>query len=109
MCIPSGCPTVDIILSSQTIISNGLLDPSVRVARAAILWDLEQCWIEEIDDNVRRILCIGVMLDPRFKTIKDTSPEFTENMFDMDSVVFEFELKSIWTHTRYTEKSHPKP
>jgi hypothetical protein len=23
-----------------------------------------------IDDNVRRILCIGAMLDPRFKTIK---------------------------------------
>jgi hypothetical protein len=31
------------------------------------------------------------MLDPLFKTIKDTVPEFTERMFDMDSV-FEFEL-----------------
>jgi hypothetical protein len=31
------------------------------------------------------------MLDPRVKTIKDTVPEFTERMLDMDSV-FEFEL-----------------
>jgi len=35
------------------------------------------------------------MLDPRFKTIKDTAPEFTESMLDMDSV-FEFELLVRW-------------
>ena len=35
------------------------------------------------------------MLDPHFKTIKDTSPEFTESMLDMD-VVFEFELLTRW-------------
>ena len=27
---------------------------------------------------IHRILCIGAMVDPHFKTIKDTSPEFTE-------------------------------
>ncbi len=42
-------------------------------------------------DNVRRILCIVSILDPHLKTIKDTAPEFTENMFDMDSI-FEFEF-----------------
>jgi hypothetical protein len=26
------------------------------------------------------------MLDPRFKTIKEAAPEFTESMVDMDSV-----------------------
>ena len=35
------------------------------------------------------------MLDPRFKTIKDTAPEFTESMLDMDTV-FEFELLDRW-------------
>ena len=35
------------------------------------------------------------MMDPRFKTIKDTTPEFTESMLDMDSV-FEFELLVRW-------------
>jgi hypothetical protein len=35
------------------------------------------------------------MLDPRFKTIKVTAPEFTESMLDMDSV-FEFELMARW-------------
>ena len=57
--------------------------------------DLQQRWIEDIDDNVRRILCIGAMLDPRFKTIKDTAPEFTESMLDMDAV-FQFELLARW-------------
>ena len=78
MCISSMRPTTDIILSSQASISDGLLEPCVRSARAAILRDLQHRWIEDIDDNVRRILCIGAMLDPRFKTIKDTAPEFTE-------------------------------
>jgi hypothetical protein len=32
-------------------------------------------------------------LDPRFKTIQDTSPEFTDHMIHMNSV-FEFELLS---------------
>ena len=67
----------------------------MRSARAALLRDLQQRWIEDIDDNVRRILCIGAMLDPRFKTIKDTAPEFTESMLDMDAV-FEFELLARW-------------
>ncbi len=40
-------------------------------------------------------LCIGGTLDPRFKSIKDVSPEFTENILDMDSV-FEFELLVRW-------------
>ena len=57
--------------------------------RVAILRDLEQRWIEQIDDNVRRILYIGAILDPRFKTIKVTAPVFTESKLDMDSV-FEF-------------------
>ena len=57
--------------------------------------DLQQRWIEDIDDNVRRILCIGAMLDLRFKTIKDTAPEFTESMLDIDTV-FEFELLDRW-------------
>jgi hypothetical protein len=35
------------------------------------------------------------MLDPRFKTIKDTAPDFAEIMLDMDSV-FEFELLVRW-------------
>ena len=35
------------------------------------------------------------MLDPRFKTIKDTAPEFTESMLDMDAV-FQFELLARW-------------
>ena len=34
------------------------------------------------------------MLDPRFKTIQDTVPEF-KHMIDMNSV-FEFELLSRW-------------
>ena len=34
-------------------------------------------------------------MDPRFKTIKDTTPEFTESMLDMDAV-FEFELLARW-------------
>jgi len=59
------------------------------------LRDLEERWIEDIDDNIRRILCIGSMLDPRFKTIRDTSPEFTESMLDTDSV-FEFEILDRW-------------
>ena len=88
-------PTTVIILSSQVSISDGLLEPCVRSARAAILRDLQQRWIEDIDDNVRRILCIGAMLDPRFKTIKDTAPEFTESMLDMDAV-FQFELLARW-------------
>jgi hypothetical protein len=54
----------------------------------------QQWRIEKIDDNVRRILCIGAILDPRFKTIKETAPEFNES-FDMDSV-FEFELMTWW-------------
>jgi hypothetical protein len=41
--------------------------------------------------HYRRILCIRSMYDPRFKTIQDTSPEFTEDMIDMNSV-FVFEL-----------------
>jgi len=48
-----------------------------------------------IDDIVRRILCIGAILDPRFKAIKETAPEFPESMLDIDSV-FEFELMSRW-------------
>ena len=76
-------------------ISNGLMDPCVCADLVTILWDLEKRWIEQIDDNVRRILCIGAMLDPHLKTIKDTAPEFTENMLDMDSV-FEFELLVRW-------------
>ena len=84
ICISSMRPTTDIILSSQSSISDGLLEPCVRAARAAILRDLQERWIEQIDDNVRRILCIGAMLDPRFKTIKETAPEFTESMLDMD-------------------------
>ena len=60
MCISSMRPTTDIILSSQASISNGLLEPCVRAARAAILRDLEQRWTEHIEMmNVRRILCIG--------------------------------------------------
>ena len=35
------------------------------------------------------------MLDPPFKTIKDTTPEFTESMLDMDTV-FQFELLVRW-------------
>jgi hypothetical protein len=35
------------------------------------------------------------MLDPRFKTIQDTVPEFTEHMIDRNSV-FEFEFLSRW-------------
>ncbi len=80
---------------SQICEADGLLESYVRADRAAILWDLRQRWIEQIDDNVRRILCIGSMLDPRFKTIKETAPEFTESMLDMDSV-FEFELIARW-------------
>ena len=95
MCISSMCPTTDITLSSQGSISDRLLEPCVRAARAAILRDLQERWIEQIDDNVRRILCIGAMLDPRFKTIKETAPEFTDSMLDMDSV-FEFELMARW-------------
>ena len=38
---------------------------------------------------------IGAMLDPHFKTRKDTTPEFTERILDMDSV-FEFELLTRW-------------
>jgi hypothetical protein len=30
--------------------------------RKTILWDLEERWIENIDDNVRRILFIGSMV-----------------------------------------------
>ena len=89
------CPTTDIILSSHASISDGLLEPYVRAARAVILRDLQERWIEQIDDNVRRILCIGSMLDPHFKTIKDTAPEFTESMLDMDTV-FQFELLTRW-------------
>jgi hypothetical protein len=39
------------------------------------------------------ILCTGSILDPRFKMIQHTKPEFTEPMIDMKSV-FEFELLS---------------
>jgi hypothetical protein len=95
MCISSMRPTTDITLSSQVSISDGLLEPCVRADRAAILRDLQERWIEQIDDNVRRILCIGAMLDTCFKTIKETAPEFTESMLDMDSV-FEFELMVRW-------------
>ena len=42
MCISSMRPTTDIILSSQASISDGLLEPCVRSARAAILRDLQQ-------------------------------------------------------------------
>ncbi len=49
--------------------------------------------MHNIHDNVRRILCTGAMLDPRFKTIEETAPEFTTLMIDMNSV-FEFELLS---------------
>jgi hypothetical protein len=41
-------------------------------------------------------MCLGVLiLDPHFKTIKDTVPEFTESMLDVDPV-FEFELLVRW-------------
>ena len=60
-------------------------------AEPVILRNLEQWWMEEIDDNVRRILCIGTMMGPRCKTIKGTTPKFTESMLDMNSV-FECEL-----------------
>ncbi len=95
MCISSMRPTTDIILSFQASIFNGLMEPCVRAARAAIFRDLEQRWTEDIDYNVRMILCIRSMLDPHFKTIKDTAPEFTENILDMDSVL-EFELLVRW-------------
>ncbi len=49
------CPTTDIILSSQVRISNGLLESCVRADRAAILWDLEQWWIEQANPTVRGI------------------------------------------------------
>ena len=39
------------------------------------------------------ILCTWSILDPRFKMIQHTTPEFTEPMIDMKSV-FEFELPS---------------
>jgi hypothetical protein len=51
--------------------------------------------IQNIDDNVRRILSIGAMMNPRFKTIQDTAPEFTEYMIDMSSVSV-FELLCRW-------------
>jgi hypothetical protein len=73
----------------------GSLPSCVCAVRAVILRGLEQKWTEHIDYNVRRILYIGSMLDPPFKTRKDTSPEFTEIMLDMDSV-FEFELVVRW-------------
>ena len=63
--------------------------------RDVIFQDLEDRWIHNIDDNVRRMLCIGSMLDPRFKTTQDTVPEFTDHMIDIHSV-FEFELLSRW-------------
>jgi hypothetical protein len=56
-------------------VSNALPEPCVRVSRAAILRNLEDRWIHNIDDSVRRILCIGAS--------------------DMNSV-FEFELLSRW-------------
>jgi hypothetical protein len=49
MCISSMRPTTDIILSFQASIFNGLLEPCVRAARAAILRDLEQRWTEHIE------------------------------------------------------------
>ena len=63
--------------------------------RAAILQDLEQRWIEQIDDHVRRFLFIVNDGPTLLKTIKDTAPEFTERILDMDSV-FEFELLVRW-------------
>ena len=68
---------------------------SVRAFRASILRDLEQMWIQNIDDNVRRILSIGAMMNPRFKKIQDTAPDFTEHMIDTSSVS-EFELLCRW-------------
>ncbi len=65
MCISSISPSTDIILSSEASISNGLLEPCVRAARAAILRDLDR-WIHNID-NVRRIMCWGRVLGPSFE------------------------------------------
>ena len=41
MCFSSMRPTTDITLASQASISDGLLEPCVRAARAAILRDLQ--------------------------------------------------------------------
>ncbi len=79
----------------ETCIFNGLLESSVRFVRVSIFRDFEQRWTEHIDYNVRRILYIGTRLDPHFKTIKDTGPDFTERILDMDSV-FEIELLVRW-------------
>ena len=39
----------------------------------AILLDHEASRV--LDDTLRRIVCIGAMMDPGLKTIKDTAPE----------------------------------
>lgn len=80
---------------SGTSVGDALLDPCVRQARAAILKDMIQRWIKDIDDNVKRTLLIGAMLDPRFKDVGKTAPEFAT--WDCEkNEIFEFEFLGRW-------------
>ena len=53
-----------------------------------IFRDVEDRWIHNIDDNVRRILCIGSMLDPRSKT-QNTRVHWSYDRYEL----------SIWVWT----------
>jgi len=95
MCIASLRPDRDVVLMSGTSVGDALLHSCVRQARAAILKDMIKRWIKDIDDNVKRTLFIGAMLDPRFKEVGKTAPEFATWDSEKDEI-FEFELLARW-------------
>ena len=82
------------VQTSQSQICEGDKYPTIGVELTTLSMCISSVF-EEIDDNVRKTLCIWGTLDPLFKTIKDTTPEFTERMINMDSL-FEFELLDRW-------------
>ena len=95
MCIASLRPEREVVLMSGSSVGDAVLEPCVRQARAAILKDMIQRWIKDIDDNVKRTLLIGAMLDPRFKNVGRTAPEFAIWDREKDEI-FEFELLGRW-------------
>jgi hypothetical protein len=96
MVIESMRPGTDVtLISSGIAMKHDKLEACVRAARAAILLDLQERWVDGIDDHTRRTLLIGSQVDPRFKNLSESAPEFS-SWADEAASAFEFELMSRW-------------
>jgi hypothetical protein len=106
MLIASFDPATDVILQSTgKILSHAQLLPCVRKAREAMFEDMKRRWIVDIDDNVKRILIIGSMVDPRAKDLSFLSSGFPESWQEEAIEIFRFNFFTRWVSAEPSENS----